>query len=265
MQDEILSVYDVRYSYFLGLLYLYSGNLHEAKGYFSASLSLQQSASPEYRESDTWKLYLLEMKIFAEFAKVLDMPVANTQEFFQQMYSTYMPEPGSVKVNFDYDPYLIELVSQSLGRIHYIHDEMAQELAKLLQQKNFAEALAYLGRAYKATRSDAVVQQLGDVLSRHKPQGVSEQSRRYLAQANIYLEKRNYDQAVIAYLNVIEASPWAVDAFFNLAHIYATAGQHRNAIATMRQYLMLEPQGARSRQARDSIYRWEIEAGSTTR
>ena len=101
-----------------------------------------------------------------------------------------------------------------------------------------------------------------DVVEQSGLNELTETAREHLVKANIYLEKQQYKNSIEEYQQVIVDSPWVFDAFFNLAHIYAADIQYTKAIETMQNYLVFQPQGARSRQARDAIYTWGLEMTS---
>ena len=133
----------------------------------------------------------------------------------------------------------------------------AQELPS--SQENPVEQVRSLMNSYLFESDEAIMYRIRDVVEQSGLNELTETAREHLVKANIYLEKQQYKNSIEEYQQVIVDSPWVFDAFFNLAHIYAADIQYTKAIETMQNYLVFQPQGARSRQAKDAIYTWEIE------
>lgn len=90
---------------------------------------------------------------------------------------------------------------------------------------------------------------------------VSEEQRRILVQANALAQTKEYRKAIERYLAATDLDPVSYPAaYFNLALLYAQTGRFKLAIATMQQYLLLEPGAADARSAQDKIYEWELQA-----
>jgi len=88
---------------------------------------------------------------------------------------------------------------------------------------------------------------------------VSEEQRRLLVQANALAQAKEYRKAIDRYLAATNLDPVSYPAaYFNLALLYAQTGRFKPAIATMQQYLRLEPGAADARSAQDKIYEWEL-------
>ena len=141
----------------------------------------------------------------------------------------------------------------------------AQELLNNLpaSQEDPVEQVRSLMKSYFLEPDEAIMYRIRDVVEQSGLNELTETAREHLVKANIYLEKQQYKNSIEEYQQVIVDSPWVFDAFFNLAHIYAADIQYTKAIETMQNYLVFQPQGARSRQARDAIYTWEVEIEST--
>jgi tetratricopeptide (TPR) repeat protein len=70
---------------------------------------------------------------------------------------------------------------------------------------------------------------------------VSEEQRRYIVQANVLSQQKDY-----------------AGAYFNLALLSAQLRRFESAISYMKQYLSLVPDAKDARSAQDKIYEWEI-------
>jgi tetratricopeptide (TPR) repeat protein len=91
-----------------------------------------------------------------------------------------------------------------------------------------------------------------------KPEFTEEQ-RKYLVQANAFLEKGDYFGAIELYNKSIEMNPISyIPAYYNLALISAMADSYPYAIFNMKKYLMLAPYAEDARAAQDKIYEWEV-------
>ena len=93
---------------------------------------------------------------------------------------------------------------------------------------------------------------------RFKPP-VSEEQRKYIVQANVMSQQKQYDRAIDLYDKVIEIDPVSYPAaYFNMALLYAQIHRFNMAISSMKQYLVLEPKAKDARSAQDKIYEWEL-------
>ncbi|MBN2419866.1 MAG: PDZ domain-containing protein [Deltaproteobacteria bacterium] len=91
-----------------------------------------------------------------------------------------------------------------------------------------------------------------------KPQ-ISEEQRRLIVQANSLTEKKQYFDAIRKYQQAIAIDPVSSpESHFNLALLEAQINMPAIAIIYMKQYLMLVPDAADARSARDKIYEWEL-------
>lgn len=100
----------------------------------------------------------------------------------------------------------------------------------------------------------------GELRARAKePQ--TEDGRRFRVQAENAVEEQRFEDAARRYRQAIDASPWWADGYFNLALVLGELERYPAAIAAMRKYLILAPEAADARAARDKIYVWEDQAG----
>ena len=88
---------------------------------------------------------------------------------------------------------------------------------------------------------------------------VSEEQRKYIVQANVLNERKDYAGAIDLYSKVIDVDPVSFPpAYFNLALLCAQMQRFQPAIAYMKQYLLLVPDAKDARAAQDKIYEWEL-------
>ena len=88
---------------------------------------------------------------------------------------------------------------------------------------------------------------------------VAEEQRKYIVQANLLNQQKQYQQAIELYVKAIQLDPTAFPAgYYNIALLDAQLGYYDNAIFEMKKYLMLLPDAPDARSAQDKIYEWEI-------
>jgi tetratricopeptide (TPR) repeat protein len=87
---------------------------------------------------------------------------------------------------------------------------------------------------------------------------VSEEQRKFIVQANLFSQQKNYVKAIELYTKVIDIDPVAYPAgYSNLALLCAQVNNFSAAISYMKKYLLLEPEASDARGAQDKIYEWE--------
>jgi len=87
---------------------------------------------------------------------------------------------------------------------------------------------------------------------------VSEEQRKYIVQANLFNQQKNYIKAIELYTKVLAIDPIAYPAgYSNLALLCAQVNNFKDAIMNMKKYLALEPEASDARSAQDKIYEWE--------
>jgi tetratricopeptide (TPR) repeat protein len=90
---------------------------------------------------------------------------------------------------------------------------------------------------------------------------VSEEQRKYIVQANVLNDRKEYAKAIDLYLKVVAVDPVSYpEAYFNLALLSAQMQRFKPAIAYMKQYLLLVPEAKDARSGQDKIYEWELMA-----
>lgn len=87
---------------------------------------------------------------------------------------------------------------------------------------------------------------------------LTEELRKYIVQANLFSQQKNYSKAIELYRKVIDTDPVAYPAgYSNIALLNAQVNNFGAAITYMKWYLMLEPEASDARSAQDKIYEWE--------
>jgi tetratricopeptide (TPR) repeat protein len=87
---------------------------------------------------------------------------------------------------------------------------------------------------------------------------VTEEQRKFIVQANMFNEGKNYSKAIELYKKVIEISAVSYPAaYYNLALLEAQISRYKDAIFNMKKYLLLVPDAPDVRAAQDKIYEWE--------
>ncbi len=86
---------------------------------------------------------------------------------------------------------------------------------------------------------------------------------RYKVQAEAALSRKSLDEAAARYRDALDVAPWWPEGHFNRALVLGEAGEHGNAAAEMKKYLMLVPDAPQARTARDKIREWEELAGGS--
>jgi tetratricopeptide (TPR) repeat protein len=88
---------------------------------------------------------------------------------------------------------------------------------------------------------------------------VSEEQRRLIVQANALTEQKKYRKAFEQYQKVIELDPTSFPgAYYNMALLGAQENAPVSAVFYMKHYLLLVPEAADARSAKDKIYEWEF-------
>lgn len=259
-------------NYLLGVIFVHRGDLAASRMHFQRALDDYQLLSTRleakmaaYNFDKTTDSY---RRIIETYLTVLSDDADFRTELLEQLNADAFYQPKTSRgiytnLNWDmpYDPFLVASSAKALKNWTFLASEGSeQNIEAMIDEGRYEDAYALLGKLYRSSRSDESVHRLANVMSFYAPAEMTEQARRYLAQANVHIQRRDYQQGVSAYLQVIEQSPWIVDAYYNLAQIYAAAEDYRNAMRTMEHFLILSPNSPRSREARDSIYTWEVSA-----
>ncbi len=86
-----------------------------------------------------------------------------------------------------------------------------------------------------------------------------EAARRHAVQGDAYFDARRFDDAAVAYTRLLAVAPWHAVGRYNLALALAAQERYGEAIAEMRRFLLLIPEGPTARTAQDTIYKWETQ------
>lgn len=96
-------------------------------------------------------------------------------------------------------------------------------------------------------------------LKQKEQKALSEDQRKYIVQANVLNEEKDYTGAINLFEKVVAADPTAYPAaYYNIALISAQIRSYAYAIINMKKYLMLKPNAEDARSAQDKIYEWEL-------
>jgi len=93
----------------------------------------------------------------------------------------------------------------------------------------------------------------------NKP-ALPEEARKFGVQATSLVEKKRYEEAVALYKKALEIAPWWAEGHFNRALVLANQNRFPEAIAEMKNFVVLAPDSADARAAQDKLYEWELEA-----
>ena len=87
---------------------------------------------------------------------------------------------------------------------------------------------------------------------------LSEEGRKYIIQATALAKEKNYDDALQYYLKASSTDPTYPPIYHDVALLLATMERYSQAIYEMKKFLLLDPDGDKSREAQDKIYVWEV-------
>jgi tetratricopeptide (TPR) repeat protein len=89
---------------------------------------------------------------------------------------------------------------------------------------------------------------------------VTEEQRKYIVQANMFNQQKQYNRAIELYKKAVELNQTSYPAAYsNLALLSAQTQRFEKAIYYMTKYLLLEPDASDARSAQDKIYEWEAQ------
>lgn len=89
-----------------------------------------------------------------------------------------------------------------------------------------------------------------------------EEARKFGVQATSLVEKKRYDEAIDMSGQALDVAPWWAEGHFNRALMLADQNCFHEAIAAMRNFVLLAPNSTDARAAQDKLYEWELEAPS---
>jgi tetratricopeptide (TPR) repeat protein len=150
----------------------------------------------------------------------------------------------------------------SLSKFEFLASSFNNGFKKLIQLR---ENLLFFQNQFKSKKEEErkalFVQKVKEYhLTKDKPV-VSEEQRKFIVQANLFSQQKNYARAIELYNKVLDIDPVAYPAAYsNLALLCAQVNNFKGAIDYMKKYLLLDPQASDSRSAQDKIYEWEAMA-----
>jgi len=91
---------------------------------------------------------------------------------------------------------------------------------------------------------------------------VTEEQRKYIVQANLFVQQKEYNKAIDMYRKVIDIHATSYPAaYYNRALLFAEMRKFDIAIYEVKKYLLLVPDASNARAAQDKIYEWEAAMG----
>lgn len=177
-------------------------------------------------------------------------------------YADLMQGLISVKSSNDKYPYLYTIQFRDQISFHFHKEDMTGA-------QRFADDLFFIQHLLKKQQDDRRAT-LEHQLSLFEPLAakyraldikppVPEEQRRLIVQANVLNQRKDYAGAIGLYLKAIDLDPVSYPgAYFNLALLSAQLQRYPEAIAYMKQYLLLVPEAKDARSAQDKIYEWEF-------
>jgi tetratricopeptide (TPR) repeat protein len=125
--------------------------------------------------------------------------------------------------------------------------------------KQLADALHVLRKANEGIPNED--EKFKAVVAQYRATGgkvrLPEEVRRFQVQADFMIQQKRYADAIRIYGEGLKVAPWWPDGRFNRALLLAESKRYRDAILEMNRFVMLEPDSADARTARDRIYQWE--------
>lgn len=126
----------------------------------------------------------------------------------------------------------------------------------------FADNLYFIQQALKnkkVEQDSAFAEKVADYRAMKVKPAVSEGQRKYIVQANVMNQQKEYTRAIDLYRKALELDPVSYPgAYFNVALLYAQLHWFNEAIVYMKKYLFLVPEAPDARSAQDKIYEWEV-------
>lgn len=187
-------------------------------------------------QDDKFEFKIKNQNVYLYFADLLDDPII----------STTPKNKGILELKNFY------FISSILGKGNYDRFiELRKNLVfiqKQVGENQFSSELTHfepIAAQYRALKVKPVV---------------SEEQRKYIVQANLLSQQKNYDKAIELYNKAIDLDQTAYSsAYSNAALLSARIKKFRDAIYYMKKYLMLEPEASDARSCKDQIYEWEIQ------
>ncbi len=98
---------------------------------------------------------------------------------------------------------------------------------------------------------------VGAYLKLSQKPALPEEARRYVVQARTYITDKRFEDARKALDLALSLAPWYPNFHYDKALVSAELKNYPMAIASMKYYLKISPDGPDARQVQDKIYEWE--------
>lgn len=149
-------------------------------------------------------------------------------------------------------------------------EAQARMLAKVQEREMSGDLQGTLALYIQAYRSSMGPEQTASAVAgiarmlRKMPgkPALPEEARKFGVQATSLVEKKRYDEATALYQKALEIAPWWAEGHFNRALVLSNQKRFPEAIAEMKNFVILAPDSADARAAQDKLYEWELEAPS---
>ena len=150
-----------------------------------------------------------------------------------------------------------DVTVQGVMRLSFVSPEFAQCVA---------EEFRFVQQALRTTQQDELLNAFQPLAAQYRAMQtkppVTEEQRKYIVQANIMTQKKDYARATEFYAKALEVNPFSFPAaYYNMALISAQQGRYSAAVTSMKKYLLLVPEAEDARAAQDKIYEWEALSG----
>lgn len=169
-------------------------------------------------------------------------------------HAVNLGERKDVTSNWDHR---YDVTVQGVMQLSFANPEFAQCVG---------EELKFIQQALRKAQQDDLLKSFQPLVEQYramqtKPQ-VTEEQRKFIVQANIMTQKKDYTKAIEFYAKALEVNPFSFPAaHYNMALISAQQGRYSAAVTSMKKYLMLLPEAEDARTAQDKIYEWEALGG----
>jgi len=163
---------------------------------------------------------------------------------------------------------LSEGICQASAADNTLTPEAQEALARQVEQEGYLrQALTHYVSALRATpEGSAANQQLREKIIKlaqriQPPPALPEEARKASIRGQVAIreakEQSDYKDAVKEFRKALRIAPWWADAYFNLAVAQENARQFRDAISSLKLYLIASPDSADAIAVRNNIYALE--------
>ncbi len=151
-----------------------------------------------------------------------------------------------------------DVIVQGVMQLSFENPEFAQCVA---------EELRFVQQTLRKAQQDELLNAFQPLVAQYRAMPakppVTEEQRKYIVQANIMIQKKEFARAIEFYAKALEVNPFSFPAaYYNMALISAQVGRYYAAVTYMKKYLLLVPEAEDARTAQDKIYEWEALGGA---